>query len=113
MDELQDQAFYGSLREQTVYRRQRFNIHDRVLSGPHPLPRPDYPRRKAQLRVPLVWKNYFKAVNDTMGHPAGDAVLTATAARLTAWAGPRASVGRLGGDEFFSELPAAGKQRLP
>ena len=32
-----------------------------------------------------------------MGHPAGDAVLTAIAARLTAWAGPRAAVGRLGG----------------
>jgi GGDEF domain-containing protein len=35
-----------------------------------------------------------------------DAVLTATAARLTAWAGPRASAGRLGDDEFFSELRA-------
>ncbi|MYQ96875.1 diguanylate cyclase [Streptomyces sp. SID4946] len=52
----------------------------------------------------LVRRNHFKAVNDDFGHPAGDAVLAATAVRLTAWAGPPASVGRLGGDEFFSEL---------
>jgi diguanylate cyclase (GGDEF)-like protein len=59
--------------------------------------------------VILVDQDHFKAVNDTMGHPAGDAVLAATAARLTAWAGPRASVGRLGGDEFavVLELPAS------
>lgn len=50
--------------------------------------------------VVLVDQDHFKAVNDDFGHPAGDAVLAATAARLTAWAGPRASVGRLGGDEF-------------
>ncbi|MFD4977511.1 GGDEF domain-containing protein [Streptomyces sp. NPDC058424] len=60
-------------------------------------------------------QDHFKAVNDTMGHPAGDSVLAATAARLTAWAGPRASVGRLGGDEFavVLQLPTARlEQRL-
>jgi diguanylate cyclase (GGDEF)-like protein len=63
--------------------------------------------------VVLVDQDHFKAVNDTMGHPAGDAVLAATAARLTAWAGPRAAVGRLGGDEFavVLELPAARLER--
>ncbi|MGW0421007.1 GGDEF domain-containing protein [Streptomyces sp. NPDC003015] len=45
----------------------------------------------------MVDADHFKAVNDTMGHPAGDAVLMAFGARLTAWAGPRAAVGRLGG----------------
>ncbi|WP_225812153.1 diguanylate cyclase domain-containing protein [Streptomyces spinosus] len=48
----------------------------------------------------LVRENQFKAVNDDFGHTAGDAVLAATAAWLTAWAVPRASVGRLGGDEL-------------
>jgi diguanylate cyclase (GGDEF)-like protein len=65
--------------------------------------------------VVLVDQDHFKAVNDTMGHAAGDAVLAATAARLTAWAGPRAAVGRLGGDEFavVLALPAARlEQRL-
>jgi diguanylate cyclase (GGDEF)-like protein len=65
--------------------------------------------------VVLVDQDHFKAVNDDFGHPAGDTVLATTAARLTAWAGPRASVGRLGGDEFavVLELPAARvEQRL-
>ncbi len=44
--------------------------------------------------------DHFKEINDWLGHPAGDAVLAATAERLTAWAGHRAAVGRLGGDEF-------------
>jgi diguanylate cyclase (GGDEF)-like protein len=51
----------------------------------------------------------FKAVNDTFGHEAGDAVLKATAERLTTWAGSAGVVGRLGGDEFvvatFTYLP--------
>ncbi|MDT0614425.1 GGDEF domain-containing protein [Streptomyces lancefieldiae] len=72
-------------------------------------------RHGANTAVVLIDQDHFKAVNDTMGHAAGDAVLAATAARLTAWAGPRAAVGRLGGDEFavVLELPAARtEQRL-
>ncbi|CAL9676669.1 hypothetical protein SUDANB105_07942 [Streptomyces sp. enrichment culture] len=65
--------------------------------------------------VVFIDQDHFKTVNDTMGHLAGDAVLAATAARLTAWAGPRAAIGRLGGDEFavVLALPAARlEQRL-
>ncbi|GAA2767531.1 GGDEF domain-containing protein [Streptomyces paradoxus] len=60
----------------------------------------------------MVDADHFKAVNDTMGHPAGDAVLTTFGARLTAWAGPHASVGRLGGDGFavVLELPATRRE---
>jgi diguanylate cyclase (GGDEF)-like protein len=42
----------------------------------------------------------FKQVNDTMGHPAGDALLKQVAERLSATVGDRGRVGRLGGDEF-------------
>jgi diguanylate cyclase (GGDEF)-like protein len=62
--------------------------------------------------VVLVDQDHFKDVNDTMSHAAGDAVLTATATRLTAWAGPGAAVGRLGGDEFaiVLDLPATRRE---
>jgi diguanylate cyclase (GGDEF)-like protein len=59
----------------------------------------------------MVDADHFKAVNDTMGHPAGDAVLAAFGTRISAWAGPRAAVGRLGGDEFAVVLELTAERR--
>ncbi|ABD25879.1 diguanylate cyclase/phosphodiesterase with PAS/PAC sensor(s) [Novosphingobium aromaticivorans DSM 12444] len=47
----------------------------------------------------------FKQVNDTLGHPAGDALLKQVAQRLERVVGKIGRVGRLGGDEFEVILP--------
>lgn len=47
----------------------------------------------------------FKQVNDTMGHPAGDALLKQVADRLRSTVGDGGRVGRLGGDEFQVVIP--------
>src|SRR5690606_17909908 len=53
----------------------------------------------------LVDVDHFREINDTLGHAAGDGVLTVTAERLRAAARPGELVGRLGGDEFALLVP--------
>lgn len=53
-----------------------------------------------QFAVLLVDLDFFKEINDTHGHAAGDEVLRAAAARLKAMLGRGEIAARLGGDEF-------------
>lgn len=53
----------------------------------------------------LIDLDRFKNVNDTLGHPVGDALLREVAGRLQTVMGEHGKVGRLGGDEFKAVLP--------
>jgi diguanylate cyclase (GGDEF)-like protein len=53
----------------------------------------------------LIDLDRFKNVNDTLGHPVGDALLRKVAERLKSVMGEHGQIGRLGGDEFKAVLP--------
>ena len=71
-------------------RRHLMTVLDRLGAGPGGRP-------VSLLAVDL---DHFKTVNDTYGHLAGDAVLRAAAARITAAARSTDVVARYGGEEF-------------
>ena len=67
------------------------------------LHQPNAPYRPTALF--LLDLDRFKAVNDTLGHQVGDALLKQVAQRLMRSIGDAGLVGRLGGDEFQIVLP--------
>ncbi len=62
-------------------------------------------RDKRQVGIILLDLDHFKAINDTHGHFAGDAVLRETGARLRASMRDYDQVGRYGGEEFLVVMP--------
>ena len=62
-------------------------------------------RHERPLAVALLDLDHFKAVNDTWGHAAGDAVLKTVAEACTAVVRTGDVVGRLGGEELGVVLP--------
>ena len=55
----------------------------------------------------IIDLDHFKTLNDTYGHPVGDAALVHPAALLRTTCPSRATVARLGGDELAVLLPCA------
>ena len=64
-------------------------------------------REAAPLGVVIADLDHFKRINDSYGHPAGDAVLQETAKRLVGSLRSYDALGRYGGEEFLLVLPGA------
>lgn len=86
---LQTDTLTGLLNRDTFMRglKDRFQRH---ASGSHPQP----------FAVLFIDINRFKAINDTLGHPVGDAVIREMAERLRTHVRMQDRVGRYAGDEF-------------
>jgi len=59
----------------------------------------------ARLAIMYIDLDYFKQVNDLLGHDAGDLLLTLAGRRLTACIKEGEFLARVGGDEFFLLIP--------
>jgi diguanylate cyclase (GGDEF)-like protein len=63
-------------------------------------------RESHSLAVMIIDLDNFKAINDTMGHHAGDIVLQQVSSRMQEALRESATLARLGGDEFVILLPS-------
>jgi diguanylate cyclase (GGDEF)-like protein len=66
------------------------------------------PRSGRKVGLLFIDLDGFKAINDSLGHEAGDAVLTAAARRLRLNLRAEDTVARIGGDEFLAILSGIG-----
>lgn len=98
--ELEYLSLYDQLTQLPNRSLLRDRLHERMAaaSASHPL------------AVLLVDLDRFQDVNDTLGHEEGDRLIRAVAERFKAVAGPAATLGRIGGDEFLVILTDTGGQ---
>lgn len=61
-----------------------------------------------QISIVMVDLDYFKRINDSLGHQAGDEVLVAVSERLISAVRKTDTVSRVGGDEFVVLMPNSG-----
>ena len=104
LEESEERNRFLALHDNLTGLSNRFHFHDALDHHISGLPQNEF----AVLACDL---DRFKAVNDTHGHAAGDAVIRAVANRIAGTVGTAGMVGRVGGDEFvillngFTDIP--------
>lgn len=100
--QLEDQLRHQALHDPLTTLANRVLLRDRIE---HALAT----RERGRPRLALVALDLddFKHINDTYGHPAGDAALVEVARRISACLRPADTCARLGGDEFAILLEGA------
>lgn len=80
-------------------RRRMSNMLDSTIAAFH--------GKERACALMLIDLDRFKAINDSLGHPVGDALLKQVAERLSTIVGNPEQIARMGGDEFQVILPDA------
>lgn len=104
LEESEEHNRFLALHDNLTGLSNRFHFHEALDRHISSLP-------QNQFAVLACDLDRFKAVNDTYGHAAGDAVIRAVANRIAGTVGTAGMVGRVGGDEFvillngFTDIP--------
>jgi len=104
LEESEERNRFLALHDNLTGLSNRFHFHETLDRHISSLPANEF----ALLACDL---DRFKAVNDTYGHAAGDAVIRTVANRIAGTVGTAGMVGRVGGDEFvillngFTDIP--------
>lgn len=101
----------GHTQSETYRRLRHMAMHDSLTDLPNRISFIEEIEKRFLIRggypcmaVVMMDLSRFKVVNDTYGHQAGDQLLAALSARLSAMLKPGECVARLGGDEFSAVI---------
>ena len=86
--------------QEQAYKDPLTGLANRLMFHKHLQEAVSYPEAAAGVTALYLDLDGFKAVNDTLGHPVGDELLRAVAARLRNYVRESDLVARVGGDEF-------------
>ena len=108
-DELMQKSSMAALDASLDFLTQLYNRRyiDRAVTRPK-----EAPDGRIRLGLMLIDVDYFKQVNDTLGHQTGDMVLREVADGIRMAAGSHHIGGRYGGDEFLVFIKNADKLKI-
>lgn len=104
--------------EETLYHQANFDIltglpNRNLFNDRLELALKQASRSEATLALMMLDLDYFKEINDTLGHDAGDELLKQAAERMQRCVRDFDTVGRMGGDEFMVLIGGFSEARIP